>query len=53
MIDNGLGIYDMINVSMDIIQQIHDEACPIYQVVEVYSIYQFIKNSINQAVNNQ
>ena len=43
----------MSHVSMNIIQQIHDEACAIYQVVEVYAIYQYIKLSIYQVVNNQ
>ena len=42
MIDNGLGLYGMSHVSMNIRQQIHDEACVIYQVVEVYAIYQSI-----------
>ena len=43
----------MHHVSVNIIQQIHDEACAIYQVVEVYEIYQSIKLSIYQVVNNQ
>ena len=33
VLDNGLGLYGMTHVSMNIIQQIHDEACAIYQVV--------------------
>ena len=53
MIDNGIGLYGMIHVSMNIIQQIHDESCVIYQVVQVYTIYQYIKLSIYQVVNNQ
>ena len=43
----------MSHVSMNIIKQIHDEACAIYQVVEVYAIYSSIKLSIHQDVNNQ
>ena len=46
MLDNGLGLYGMSHVSMNIIQQIHDEACAIYQVEKVYSIYQSIKLQI-------
>ena len=51
----------MIYVSMNIIQQIHDEACAIYQVVQFYAIYQdvqfygiyqSIKLSIYQVINN-
>ena len=53
MLDNGLAIYGISHISMNIIQQIHDEACAIYQVVEVYAIYQSIKSSIYQDVNNQ
>ena len=53
MLDNGLGIYGMSNASMNIIQQIHDESCAIYQAVEVFPIYESIKLSIYQAVNNQ
>ena len=43
----------MSHVSMNIIQQIRDEACAIYQVVQVYEIYQSIKLSIYQDLNNQ
>ena len=43
----------MSHVSMNIIQQIYDESCAIYQVVQVYAIYQYIELSIYQAVNNQ
>ena len=43
----------MSHVSMNIIQKIHDESCAIYQVVEVYSIYQSIKRPIYQDVNNE
>ena len=46
MIDNGPGIYVMSNINMNIIQQIYYKACAIYQVVEVYEIYQSIKLSI-------
>ena len=53
MLDSGLCFYGISHVSMNIIQQIHDEACSIYQVLEVYLIYQSIKRSIYQDVNNQ
>ena len=53
MLDNGLGIYGMSHVSMNIIQQIHDEYCAIYQVIQVYAMHQSINMSIYQTVNNQ
>ena len=59
MLDNGIGIYGMSHVSMNIIQQSHDEPCAIYQVVYVYAIYQSIKlsmsgcNTQNINVNSQ
>ena len=34
-LDNGLGIYGMSHVSMNIIKQIHDEACAIYQSLKL------------------
>ena len=53
VLENGLGLYVMSHVSMNIIQQMHGEAYAIYQVVEVYSIYRSIKWFIYQAVNNK